>query len=107
MDDLPAFTIPASHQDQVVELPQDATVLAASAFTQFAAVEYPQRRAISLQGHPEFSPDYAAALIALRRGKLYDAAFADQAAASLRAPNDSARVAQWLRGFLDSQIAPR
>jgi GMP synthase-like glutamine amidotransferase len=101
MDELPAFTIPASHQDQVVELPNDATVLAASAFTSFAVLDYPSRRAISLQGHPEFSPDYAAALIALRRGKLYDPAFADQAAATLRTPNDSAHVAQWLRRFLD------
>jgi GMP synthase-like glutamine amidotransferase len=103
MDDLSAFTIPASHQDQVVELPKDATVLAASVFTPFAALEYPSRRAISLQGHPEFAPDYAAALIALRRGKVYDPAFADQAAQTLHSPNDSAHVAKWLRNFLDSQ----
>lgn len=101
-DSEPALSIPVSHQDQIVELPKDAAVLASSAFTPYAVLEYPQRRAISFQGHPEFSPEYATALIDLRRGTRYQPDFADAAAATLKQPNDSPRVAGWVRNFLNS-----
>ncbi|WP_116809238.1 glutamine amidotransferase-related protein [Steroidobacter cummioxidans] len=97
----PTLSIPVSHQDQIVELPSDAIVLAASEFTPYAVLEYPQRRAISFQGHPEFSPNYATALIDLRRGTRYQQDFADSAVASLQAPNDAQRVAGWVRNFLN------
>lgn len=102
-DDETALSIPVSHQDQIVELPKDATVLASSPFTPYAVLEYPQRRAISFQGHPEFSPDYATALIDLRRGTRYQQDFADSAVATLKKPNDSQRVAEWLRRFIEAQ----
>lgn len=103
-DDVPSLSIPVSHQDQIVELPTDATVLASSAFTPYAALEYPQRRAISFQGHPEFSPEYATALIDLRRGTRYQHDFADAAAETLKQPNDSRRVAGWLRNFIGASV---
>lgn len=96
----PTLSIPVSHQDQIIDLPQDATVLASSAFTPYAVLEYPQRRAISFQGHPEFSPEYATALIDLRRGTRYQQDFADAAVTSLKQPNDAQRVASWVRNFL-------
>lgn len=99
-DHAPRLSIPVSHQDQIVDLPSDATVLAASEFTPYAVLEYPERRAISFQGHPEFSPEYATALIDLRRGTRYQQDFADAAAASLQQPNDALRVAGWVRSFL-------
>jgi GMP synthase-like glutamine amidotransferase len=95
------LSIPVSHQDQVVELPPDAKVLAASEFTPYAVLEYPERRAISFQGHPEFSAEYATALIDLRRGSRYRQEFADAAVASLKGPNDAGRVAGWIRNFLN------
>jgi GMP synthase-like glutamine amidotransferase len=97
----PTLSIPVSHQDQIIDLPPDATVLAASEFTPYAVLEYPQRRAISFQGHPEFSPEYAQALIDLRRGTRYQPDFADAAVESLRKPNDVQRVAGWVRNFLN------
>jgi GMP synthase-like glutamine amidotransferase len=100
-DTASTLSIPVSHQDQVVHLPEDAVVVAASEFTPYAVLEYPQRRAISFQGHPEFSPEYATALIDLRRGTRYDPELADAAVASLQKPNDSLRVAGWLRNFLN------
>jgi GMP synthase-like glutamine amidotransferase len=100
-DDSSTLSIPVSHQDQVVDLPEDAVVLAASEFTPYAVLEYPQRRAISFQGHPEFSPEYATALIDLRRGTRYEPELADAAVASLQKPNDALRVAGWLRNFLN------
>lgn len=101
-DDNPLLSIPVSHQDQIVELPTDATVLASSAFTPYAVLEYPQRRAISFQGHPEFSPEYATALIDLRRGTRYQQDFADAASETLKKPNDARRVAGWLRRFISA-----
>lgn len=99
-DHEPALSIPVSHQDQIIDLPTDAKVLAASEFTPYAVLEYPERRAISFQGHPEFSPEYATALIDLRRGTRYQQDFADAAVASLKKPNDAPRVAGWVRNFL-------
>lgn len=95
------LSMPVSHQDQIIELPKDAKILAASEFTPYAVLEYPERRAISFQGHPEFSPEYATALIDLRRGTRYQQDFADAAVASLKKPNDSVRVASWVRNFLN------
>jgi GMP synthase-like glutamine amidotransferase len=89
-----------SHQDQVVGVGPGCTVIGASAFTPFAMLAYIERRAVSLQAHPEFAPDYATALIAARRGDTLEAAAADAAIASLQGPNDRSRVAGWLRRFL-------
>ena len=96
----PAIAIPASHQDQVVELPPDVTVTLASDFTPYAGLAYGDGLAISFQGHPEFDPAYAAALAEARRGTRYTDEQADAAIASLALPNDRHRVADWMRGFL-------
>jgi GMP synthase-like glutamine amidotransferase len=102
MDDTRSIAVPASHQDQVVRLPDDARVLGGNEFTPYGIVDYPQRRAMSLQSHPEFSPEYAAALIELRRASKYTPEQADRALATLREPNDRERVAGWLTSFLRS-----
>lgn len=104
MDDARSIAVPASHQDQIVKLPDDARVLGGSEFTPYGIVEYPQRRAMSLQSHPEFSPEYAAALIELRRSSKYTAEQADRALATLSEPNDRARVGGWLAQFLRSNV---
>lgn len=90
--------VPASHQDQVVVQPPATQVVAASPFTPFAALAWDDRPAISFQFHPEFSPAYAKALIEKRYDKVNDP---DAALASLDQPNDNARVANWMRRFLD------
>ncbi len=97
MDDAPAVSIPASHQDQVVLQPPGTEVLASSLFTPYAALAWRDQPAISFQFHPEFSPDYARALIEVRRDRLADP---DAAIASLDRPNDNARVGGWIRRFL-------
>lgn len=97
MDDVGAFAIPVSHQDQVVDAPPGARVLAANDFSPFGLLEYEGGRAISFQGHPEFDPAYAKAMIEARRDRLPDP---DAHIASLDQPNDRDRVAQWIRRFL-------
>jgi hypothetical protein len=60
----------------------------------------PVWKAVSIQLHPEFDPDYAKALIELRRGSRYDQAQADAAIESLEAPDDRARLGTWFGRFL-------
>jgi GMP synthase-like glutamine amidotransferase len=91
------IAIPASHQDQVIVQPPHTEVVASSGFTTYAALAWTDRPAISFQFHPEFSPVFAKALIAERFDIVPDP---DAAIASLDAPNDSARVAGWIRRFL-------
>lgn len=93
-----AVAIPASHQDQVVEKPADARVILSSPFTPFAGLAWGDD-AVSLQGHPEFTPTYAADLTGGRRERI-GAAVVDQALESLTRPDDRARVGEWLRRFV-------
>lgn len=102
MDSTASISLSVSHQDQVVSLPPGAEVVASSAFTPLAVLAYPDRRALSLQAHPEFDADYTRALIASRRGSRIDEAFADAAIGSLAGEDDRQRVAVWLRRFLTS-----
>jgi len=102
MDGPPAIRLPGSHQDQVVELPPNAEVIAASAFTPLGALAWRDQPAISMQLHPEFEPDYARALIEARRGKVYTDEQADRAVASYDGPDDRARVGLWINRFLQS-----
>jgi GMP synthase-like glutamine amidotransferase len=92
--------IAVSHQDQVVGLPPGCTVSLTSAFTPYAGLAYDDGSALSFQGHPEFDPDFAKALVEARRGVRYTDEQADAAIASLSEPNDRERVAEWIRGFL-------
>ncbi len=92
------FTIPAFHQDQVVTLPPGARLLASSAFTPFASIGYDDDTA-SIQGHPEFSPAFSAALIEAKRD-VYGP-LAAPALLSLLQPEDGGRAANWLRQFID------
>jgi GMP synthase-like glutamine amidotransferase len=97
MDGEQTIAIPASHQDQVVIQPPNSEVVVQSGFTPYAGLAWTDRPAISFQFHPEFSPDFAKALIEARYDRVSNP---DAAIASLDAPNDSARVAGWIRRFL-------
>jgi len=97
MDNVSLVSVPASHQDQVVEQPPGTEVVASSLFTPYAALAWRDQPAISFQFHPEFAPAYAKALIAERYDRTPDP---EAAIASLDAPNDNARVGEWIRRFL-------
>ena len=97
LDGAGEIAVPASHQDQVVVQPPHSEVVAASEFTPYAALAWTDRPAISFQFHPEFSPEFAKALIAERYDRVPDP---DRAIASLDGANDSARVGGWIRRFL-------
>jgi GMP synthase-like glutamine amidotransferase len=86
----------------VIALPPTATLLGRSAFTPLSVLSYDDRSAISFQCHPEFTPDYATALIGTRSHAAQDAA---QSIQSLSETNDCARIGTWLRNFLDESRA--
>jgi GMP synthase-like glutamine amidotransferase len=88
-----------SHQDQVVALPPGAHVIAASDFTPFAGLYYPDAPAFSFQCHPEFADAYSAALYSARRARLGEV-LTDGALESLELEGDHARLARWIAGFL-------
>ncbi|MEQ9505028.1 MAG: glutamine amidotransferase [Hyphomonas sp.] len=93
------LSIAVSHQDQVVVKPAAARVIARSDFTPFAGLEYDGFPALSFQCHPEFEPDYAAALYGARRATLGEE-MADAAAASLEGDCDRRLLAGWIASFL-------
>jgi GMP synthase-like glutamine amidotransferase len=97
MDEPAAISIPVSHQDQIVTLPPGSRVVAGNATSPFGLLAYGDQPAISFQCHPEFEPEFAAALIESRRERLPDP---DAALATLAGPNDRPRVAAWIRSFL-------
>jgi GMP synthase-like glutamine amidotransferase len=88
----------ASHQDQVVELPDDAVLVARTDHCPVAAYTLGPRM-LAVQPHPEFTTALSGELIELRRERL-GGAVADAAAASLDAPLDRAVVASWMHAFL-------
>ena len=87
----------ASHQDQVETLPQGARLLAASDFCPHAAFAV-GNHLIAVQGHPEFTRDYARFLMCRRQEQL-GSAFGP-GIRSLNEPTDEAVVAQWIAAFL-------
>lgn len=95
------FAVNALHQDQVVALPDGATVLARSAHCAYAAIAYGDPEApdaISLQPHPEFGAGFMDELLALRAGTAFAQDLAGDARASLARPVHSA---DWARIIVD------
>jgi GMP synthase-like glutamine amidotransferase len=95
-------SLSVSHQDQVITPPPGAITLARSAHTEHAMLAYDGAPVISVQGHPEFSDMFVAALWSARRGKSLTDAQVDDAIASLARPGDSDRVGDWIVNFLRS-----
>ncbi len=100
------LALPAFHQDQVVEPPPGATILAGSAFTPFGLLSYGDR-AISFQQHPEFTLEFTAALVRDRSEGPLPRGVADRALQSLDAPDDLALATGWIRRFLQDSLDPQ
>ena len=91
------FRLIVSHQDQVTSLPEGAELLATSDHAPVAAFELGS--ALGIQGHPEFDPAYAAALMAARSDRI-PAHVVAAGEATLATPTDHATVSTWLGRFL-------
>jgi len=99
---LEVVRLPVSHQDQVEYRGVSTWVTLSSRFCPYAGLIH-GRDTISFQGHPEFTPAFAAALIAIR-GDRYAPHFARQAYRSLEGTTDREIVGQWIRNFLREPI---
>lgn len=97
------FTLIASHEDQVTELPPGAVRLAGTDHCPNAMFALGER-AIGLQPHPEFTASISRALVEGRRDLIGERR-ADEALASLDAPLDRDLVAGWIVRFLTSSGA--
>ena len=93
----------ALHQDQIIELPEDAVILGKSAFCPYAMVAYgnpEQPDAISVQPHPEFDVAFMRDLIELRTGDLIPRDRGEAALRSLGRPVAADAFARWFVDYL-------
>jgi GMP synthase-like glutamine amidotransferase len=100
------ITLNAWHQDQVVEPPPGATVLARGPSCAYAALAYGDR-ALTIQAHPEFRPDFLAGLMETRGRGLVPDDLLEAAAARLGAPLGDARMADRIAAFFKAAHARR
>lgn len=92
-------TFRSIHQDQVVAVPPDATLVARSEFCPYAMLAYGDS-GFSIQAHPEFTAGFTRALFVALRGERLPASLVDQALPHLGQKTDSARFAEWAAAFL-------
>ncbi|MSU88186.1 hypothetical protein GE300_00975 [Rhodobacteraceae bacterium 2CG4] len=100
----------AIHQDQVIALPEGATVQASSPFCPFAVLAYGDPdapHAASVQSHPEYSPALLRDLAAGRLGRKVPAEVLEPALESLAAPVDNPAWARTMVDFLKAGAARR
>ncbi len=91
----------AWHQDQVVDAPEGAEIIASSAGCKIAGLKY-GNRALTLQPHPEFTKAYMKALIKARAGDIIDEAQGEAALASLETPVNIDRIQTFFKDFATS-----
>lgn len=91
----------ASHADQVLALPPGATRLAGSAFCPNAMYRIGET-VLCVQQHPEFTPQYAQDLMAIRRSRIDPLVYA-AAADTFGDPTSDGVFASWVHGFVDAQ----
>ena len=94
------IVLAASHQDQVIQLPHGATLLARAEYCPIGGMLIGER-AWTLQVHPEFSPSLADSLLATRLA-LFGEDNARRARETLSTPLDQVRVASWIATFFRS-----
>jgi len=101
----PDLNLLISHQDQVTALPPGAEVVASSPFCPYAAYKLGDQ-VLCFQGHPEFVPEYAQALLDLRRPHLGEALYGP-AVATLEQGHDGRTVGEWIMRFIAQRTARR
>ena len=88
------FTVAAIHRDQVLELPDGATLIASAVPTPIAGFTYGSR-VLAVQPHPEFGVEVAGVLYR-HRAERVGQRLVDDAVASLASGLDRRRVAEWM-----------
>jgi len=98
-EDHGAVALNAWHQDQVMELPKGARVIASNDFCKHAGLVYGDL-IYTVQPHPEFSNPVMAQYIELRRDPaIYDEAMMERALANTTLPNEETLLADEIASF--------
>lgn len=85
------------HQDQVQRLPEGSVLLGESAHCKVGMFRVGETM-LGIEGHPEFTVEYGAALINARRAQI--GAQTDRALNSLKEKGDGPIVGRWIERFL-------
>lgn len=93
-----AVALNAWHQDQVVERPEGAEVVASAPYCENAALAYGES-IYTVQAHPEFSRAFVADMIPKRGRGVVPDSLLDVAEARLGEPTDEARLASRIAHF--------
>ena len=93
-----ALDLVVSHQDQICALPEGAEILAASQFCPQYMIQVGQHM-LGVQGHPEFSRAYSAALTDTRRDRIPPNRVRE-AFNSLKAEVDDLTATRWIVNFI-------
>ncbi len=104
------FTIPAIHQDQVVEVPEGAEVFVQSDFCPIAGLVYgdPDKpNAFSIQPHPEMSAEFVADIAEERLKHIIPAETLQPALETLTKPGDQAAWGKSIAAFFRQAKAGR
>jgi GMP synthase-like glutamine amidotransferase len=100
MDSTADIVLAASHQDQVMQLPDGARLMARAPYCPVGGMLIGER-AWTLQVHPEFSPALADSLLATRLA-LFGEEAAEAARVTLKEPLQQNRIAGWMSRFFHS-----
>ena len=93
------------HQDQVVKLPEDATLIGSTSFCANAMFHIGDN-VFCMQGHPEFTPGYTAALMETRRDSMGPDRV-DHALATLADNHEGITIAGWIAAFFRQHASTR
>ncbi|WP_170549560.1 type 1 glutamine amidotransferase [Ruegeria atlantica] len=98
------ITLNAWHQDQVIELPEDARVLGTNTFCRNAMVAYGEN-VWTVQAHPEYGDAFIQGLMNTRGKGVVPDALMEAAANRLPAQNDNPKIGQLMAEFLKKERA--
>jgi GMP synthase-like glutamine amidotransferase len=96
-ENLKTYSLIVSHQDQVVKLPEKATIIAGNEHCPVGMFGIGDH-VLGIQQHPEFSKEYLIALLNSRRN-IIKAELIESALKSMDQKTDSAIVAKWIAHF--------
>ena len=86
-----SLSLPAMHQDQVIELPPGGQLFAASDFCPNAGIFYPEINALGMQPHPEFAVDYLGDLATTYRERIGERAYQSAMESLKQSPDHDGR----------------
>ena len=92
----------SSHKDQVLALPDGARVFASSDFCPISGFTIGSE-VLTIQGHPELSPDYSRALLEVRRELLGESVYR-AGLESLGEGTDSHLFTRWMLSFISESL---